>query len=66
MEVVAYPNPSEDWVVVQISGLEEPYANVEISNALGQMVYQSKMATLRRTRVVKCIPIPNGKDTGLF
>ena len=41
MEVVAYPNPSEDWVVIQVTGLEEPYAKVEISNALGQMIYQS-------------------------
>lgn len=41
MEVVAYPNPMEDVVTLQITGLEEPYAKVEISNALGQMVYQS-------------------------
>lgn len=41
MEVVAYPNPLEDVVTLQITGLEEPFAKVEISNALGQMVYQS-------------------------
>ncbi len=41
MEVVAYPNPLEDVVILQVTELEEPYAKVEISNALGQIVYQS-------------------------
>ena len=27
--------------MIQVTGLEEPYTKVEISNALGQMIYQS-------------------------
>lgn len=41
MEVVAHPNPLEDVVTLQITGLKEPYAKVEISNALGQIVCQN-------------------------
>ena len=41
LDVVVYPNPLEDWVDLEVSGLEAPYAELVISNALGQVVYHS-------------------------
>ncbi len=40
-EMIVYPNPLKDLMSLKLSGLGETYASLQISNAVGQVVYRS-------------------------